>query len=153
MSLRYIICEHLHDLYTLNSLSGWTGLTKFIPKDCLNSTLIYILFSLVICSFTGHFYRVLLMFDLVRSCLILWGSDLIRIVLDLPGLIWFDQVWSGVITDQGLIYFMICCLKDDLSRIIIIYLEMCEYLNDTLKTSEDNKKSLLKKNYLLLNCC
>ena len=45
----HIICEYLHDLYTLNSLSGWKGLTKFIPKDCLNSTLIYILFSLIYC--------------------------------------------------------------------------------------------------------
>ena len=27
------ICEHLHDLYTLNSLSGWKGLTKFIPRE------------------------------------------------------------------------------------------------------------------------
>ena len=46
-TLLYIICEHLHDLYTLSSLSGWMGLTKLIPRDCLNSTLIYILFSLV----------------------------------------------------------------------------------------------------------
>ena len=41
-----IICEHLHDLYTLNSSSGGKGLTKFIPRDCLNSTLIYIIFFL-----------------------------------------------------------------------------------------------------------
>ena len=27
---------------------GWKGLTKFIPRDCLNSTLIYILFSLIL---------------------------------------------------------------------------------------------------------
>ena len=32
----------LHDLYTFISLSGYKGLTKFIPRDCLNSTLIYI---------------------------------------------------------------------------------------------------------------
>ena len=41
-----MICEHLHDLYTLNSLSGWKGLKKFIPRDSLNSPLIYILFAL-----------------------------------------------------------------------------------------------------------
>ena len=46
-TLMHIICEHLHDLYTLNSLSGWKGLTKIIPRGLLNSTLIYILFSLV----------------------------------------------------------------------------------------------------------
>ena len=44
-TLLHKICEHLHNLYTLNSISGWKGLTKFILKDCLNSTLIYILFS------------------------------------------------------------------------------------------------------------
>ena len=44
----HIICEHLHDLYTLNSLSGWKGLKKFIPKDSLKSPLIYILFSMVL---------------------------------------------------------------------------------------------------------
>ena len=33
-------------MYTLNSLSGWKGLAKFIPRDCLNFTLKYILFSL-----------------------------------------------------------------------------------------------------------
>jgi len=32
----------------LNSLSGWKGLTKFIPRDSLNSSLIYILFSMPI---------------------------------------------------------------------------------------------------------
>ena len=42
----HISCEHLHDLYTLNSLLGWKGLNKFIPRDSLNPTLIYILFSL-----------------------------------------------------------------------------------------------------------
>ena len=42
----HIICEHLHDLYTLNSLSGWKGLKKFIPRDPLNSPLIFILFSM-----------------------------------------------------------------------------------------------------------
>ena len=51
-NLLHIICEHLHDLYTLNSLSGWKGLKKFIPRDWLNSTLIYILFSLVISLFS-----------------------------------------------------------------------------------------------------
>jgi len=45
-TLLLIICEHLHDLTTFKFLSGWKGLTKFIPRDCLNSTLIYILFSL-----------------------------------------------------------------------------------------------------------
>ena len=39
-TLLHIICENLHDLYTLNSLWGWKGLTKFIPRDFLNSTLI-----------------------------------------------------------------------------------------------------------------
>ena len=43
----HIICEHLHDLYTLNSLSDWKGLKKFIPRDSLNSPLISILFSLI----------------------------------------------------------------------------------------------------------
>ena len=42
-----VISEHLHEFYNLNSFSGWKGLTKFIPRDFLNSTLIYILFSLV----------------------------------------------------------------------------------------------------------
>ena len=46
--LRHIICEHLHDLYTLNTHSGWKGLKKFIPRDSLNSPLIYILFSMLI---------------------------------------------------------------------------------------------------------
>jgi len=45
--LLHIICEHLHDLYTLNSLSGWKGLTKIIPRDSFNSSL-YILFSMAI---------------------------------------------------------------------------------------------------------
>ena len=31
-TLLHIICEHLHDLYTLNSLSGWKGLKKMIPR-------------------------------------------------------------------------------------------------------------------------
>jgi len=44
-ALKYIICEHLHNLYTLNSLSGWKGLKKFIPRDSLNSPLIYILYG------------------------------------------------------------------------------------------------------------
>ena len=43
----HIICEHLQDLYTLNFLSGWKGLKKFIPRDSLNSPLLYILFSMV----------------------------------------------------------------------------------------------------------
>ena len=43
-TLLHIICEHLHDLYTLNSLR----LRKFIPRDSLNSTLVYILFSLIL---------------------------------------------------------------------------------------------------------
>ena len=47
-TLLHIICEHLHDLYTLNSLSGWKGLKKFIPRDFLNSPLIYILFSMFV---------------------------------------------------------------------------------------------------------
>ena len=42
----HIICEHLHDLYTLNFLSGWKRLKKFIPRDSFNSFL-YILFSMV----------------------------------------------------------------------------------------------------------
>ena len=42
-SLLLIICEHLHDLYTLNSLSGWKVLTQFIPRDSFNSSP-YILF-------------------------------------------------------------------------------------------------------------
>jgi len=46
-TLLHIICENLHDLYTLNSLSGWKGLKKFIPRDSFNSSL-YILFSMVI---------------------------------------------------------------------------------------------------------
>ena len=46
MFLLHIICEHLHDLYTLNSLSGWKGLKKFIPRNSFNSSL-YILFSMV----------------------------------------------------------------------------------------------------------
>ena len=37
-----IICEHLHDLFTLGS----KGLKKIIPRDSLNSPLIYILFSM-----------------------------------------------------------------------------------------------------------
>ena len=49
-TLLHIICEHLHDLYTLNSLSGWKGLKKFIPRDSFNFSL-YILFSMhVMCS-------------------------------------------------------------------------------------------------------
>ena len=44
-TLLHIICEHLHDLYTLNSLSGWKGLKKFIPRDSFTSSL-YILFSM-----------------------------------------------------------------------------------------------------------
>ena len=40
------ICEHLHDLYTLNSLSDWKGVKQFIPKGCLNSDLIYIQFPM-----------------------------------------------------------------------------------------------------------
>ena len=46
-TLLHIICEHLHDLYTLNSLSGLKGLKKFIPRDCFNSSL-YIPFSMII---------------------------------------------------------------------------------------------------------
>ena len=42
----HIICEHLHDFYTFNSRSGWKGLKKFIPRDCLISPLIYIIFSM-----------------------------------------------------------------------------------------------------------
>ena len=45
-TLLQIICEHLHDLYTLNSLLGRKGLKKLIPRDSLNSPLMYILFSL-----------------------------------------------------------------------------------------------------------
>ena len=45
-TLLLIICDHLHDLYTLNSLSDWKGLKKFTPRDSLNSPLIYILFSM-----------------------------------------------------------------------------------------------------------
>ena len=37
----HIVCENLHDLYTLNSLSSWKGLKNFIPSDSLNSPLIY----------------------------------------------------------------------------------------------------------------
>ena len=33
-------------MYTFISLSGYKGLTKFIPRDCLNSTLIYIYYIL-----------------------------------------------------------------------------------------------------------
>jgi len=52
-TLLHIICEHLHDLYTLNSLSGWKkGLKKSIPRDSFNSSLIYILFSM----FVTHSY-------------------------------------------------------------------------------------------------
>jgi len=32
---------HLRELYSLNSLSDWKGLTKFMHRDLLNSTLIY----------------------------------------------------------------------------------------------------------------
>ena len=46
-TLLHIICEHLHDLYTLHSLLGRKGLKKFIPRDSLISPLIYILFSMV----------------------------------------------------------------------------------------------------------
>ena len=46
-SILLIICEHLHDLYTMNFLSGWKGLKKFIPRDSLNSPPIYILFSML----------------------------------------------------------------------------------------------------------
>ena len=45
------------DLYTWNSLSGRKRLTKFIPRDCLNSTLIYILFSLSISNTYLIWYR------------------------------------------------------------------------------------------------
>ena len=45
-TLLHIICVHLHDLYTLNSLSELKGLKKIIPRDSLNSPLVYILFSL-----------------------------------------------------------------------------------------------------------
>ena len=38
--------ENILYLYTLNSFSGWKGLKKFIPRDSLNSPLIYILFSM-----------------------------------------------------------------------------------------------------------
>ena len=44
-TLLHIICEHLHNLYTMNSLSGWKGLKNFIPRDSFNSSL-YILFSM-----------------------------------------------------------------------------------------------------------
>ena len=44
-TLLHIICAHLDDLYTLNSLSGWKGLKKFIPRDSFISSL-YILFSM-----------------------------------------------------------------------------------------------------------
>ena len=68
----HIICEHLRDLFTLNSLSGWKGLKKFIPRDSLNSPLIYILFSMglkFICnSWTlGKFICILCIFYIVRS--------------------------------------------------------------------------------------
>jgi len=46
-----ITCEHLHELYTLNSFSGWKGLTKFIHKGLLGLLkfhCMYNLFSLVI---------------------------------------------------------------------------------------------------------
>ena len=46
-TLLHIICEHLHDFYTLNFLSGWKGLKKFIQRDSFNSSL-YILFSMII---------------------------------------------------------------------------------------------------------
>ena len=55
-TLLHLICEHLHDLYTLISLiglKGTKGLTKFIPRDSLNSPLIYILFSLSLHSKDG----------------------------------------------------------------------------------------------------
>ena len=55
-TLLHLICEHLHDLYTLISLiglKGIKGLTKFIPRDSLNSPLIYILFSLSLHSKDG----------------------------------------------------------------------------------------------------
>ena len=35
-TLLHIICEHLHDLYTLNSLSGWKELINFIHTEGLS---------------------------------------------------------------------------------------------------------------------
>ena len=40
-----IICEHLHELYTLNSLSDWKELTKFIPQGLFKLRSIHILCS------------------------------------------------------------------------------------------------------------
>ena len=124
--------------------------TKVLFK--FHSNIYYILFGymLIYRTYLSRFYWCLILFDLVWFCEIWLDQNCF-------GLIWIDLVWSGVIrcdhwSGFDLLYDL-NCLKDDLSRIIIIYLEMCEYLNDTLKTSEDNKKSLLKKNYLLLNCC
>ena len=55
----------LHDLYTLNSLSGWKGRKKFIPTDSLNSPLIYILFYLVMIKNISDFNLFLLYVSLV----------------------------------------------------------------------------------------
>ena len=41
-----MICEHLHELYTLNSFSGSKGLTKFIPRDCFYSILCSVITTL-----------------------------------------------------------------------------------------------------------
>jgi len=43
------------NIYLIFTLSGWKGLNKFIPRDSLNSPLIYILFSLIIsdCGFSS----------------------------------------------------------------------------------------------------
>ena len=84
------------------SLSGWKGLTKFIPRDCLNSTLIYILISLYIWLYLNkkkeiHFkfnilhntntdFRVgpsiFLFFDYWNSCITSFISDSISTIGD-----------------------------------------------------------------------
>ena len=42
MIFRYSYNKSNDELYTSNSLTDWKGLTKFTPRECLNSTLISI---------------------------------------------------------------------------------------------------------------
>ena len=107
-TLLHIICEHSHDLYTLNSLSGWKGLKKFIPRDSLNSPLIYILFSMIMrllfkdFSFTGFTIR-----DFKKSTFLKSWSSLNQNV-GLDRFSWFHVYWTKTKNRQSELYILGC---------------------------------------------
>ena len=55
----HVICEYLHELYTLNSFSGSKELNKFIPRDSLISQFYFNLCSVLITlDVSTHFFAV-----------------------------------------------------------------------------------------------